>query len=59
MDLAPFTRINPCGMAGLAMTQLVAEGARTDVADSAKALAPLACRALRLEWGGVWKHGGV
>ena len=35
MDLEPFRRINPCGMAGLAMTQLVAEGARTDVAAAA------------------------
>ena len=59
MDLEPFGRINPCGMAGLAMTQLVAEGARTDVSDSALALAPLACRALGLHWEGAWEHGGV
>jgi lipoyl(octanoyl) transferase len=39
MDLEPFARINPCGIAGLEMTQLVAEGARTDLADSALALA--------------------
>ena len=54
MDLEPFGRINPCGMAGLAMTQLVAEGARTDVADSAQALAPLAAAALGLAWDGTW-----
>ena len=54
MDLEPFGRINPCGMAGLAMTQLVAEGARTDVADSAQALAPLAAAALGLSWDGTW-----
>jgi len=54
MDLEPFGRINPCGMAGLAMTQLVAEGARTDVADSAQALAPLAAAALGLSWEGIW-----
>jgi len=54
MDLAPFSRINPCGLPGLAMTQLVAEGARTDVATAADALAPLACRALGLHWNGSW-----
>jgi len=54
MDLEPFGRINPCGMAGLAMTQLVAEGARTDVADSAQALAPLAAAALGLSWDETW-----
>jgi lipoyl(octanoyl) transferase len=54
MDLEPFGRINPCGMAGLAMTQLVAEGARADVAGSAEALAPLAVAALGLEWDGRW-----
>jgi lipoyl(octanoyl) transferase len=54
MDLEPFSRINPCGMAGLAMTQLVAEGARTDVAAAAAALAPLACRAFGLGWDGTW-----
>lgn len=59
MDLEPFRRINPCGMAGLAMTQLVTEGARTDVAAATDALAPLACRALRLDWDGAWTHGGV
>jgi lipoyl(octanoyl) transferase len=54
MDLEPFGRINPCGMAGLAMTQLAAEGARTDVAGAAAALAPLAVRELGLEWDGRW-----
>lgn len=58
MDLEPFGRINPCGMAGLQMTQLVAEGARTDVAAAAEALAPLACASLGLDWDGVWSHGG-
>jgi lipoyl(octanoyl) transferase len=28
MDLAPFLRINPCGYAGLAATQMSALGAR-------------------------------
>ena len=54
MDLEPFRRINPCGMAGLAMTQLAAEGARTTVALEADALAPLTCSALGLDWDGVW-----
>jgi lipoyl(octanoyl) transferase len=54
MDLEPFARINPCGMAGLAMTQLSAEGARADVADCALALAPLAVAALGLRWDGQW-----
>jgi lipoyl(octanoyl) transferase len=31
MDLAPFSRINPCGMAGLAVTSLASLGVRTDV----------------------------
>ena len=32
MDLAPFARINPCGMAGLRVTQLADLGGPTDVA---------------------------
>ena len=31
MDLAPFARINPCGYAGLEMTQLAALGAPGEV----------------------------
>lgn len=58
MDLEPFARINPCGMAGLPMTQLTSEGAATDVATAALALAPLACEALGLVWDGSWQHGG-
>lgn len=54
MDLEPFRRINPCGMAGLAMTQLAAEGASMDVHDVALELAPLLCDALGLEWSGDW-----
>ena len=57
MDLEPFSRINPCGMAGLAMTQLAAEGARTDVAAAATKLAPLAVAELGLEWDGRWNEG--
>ena len=57
MDLEPFGRINPCGMAGLAMTQLAAEGVRTDLHDTARALAPLAVAELGLTWDGKWKRG--
>jgi hypothetical protein len=46
-------------MAGLAMTQLVEEGADCNVAGAALALAPLACEALGLTWNGEWEHGGV
>jgi lipoyl(octanoyl) transferase len=41
MDLAPFARINPCGYAGLAMTQLAALGGERDVQRAAAAFAPL------------------
>jgi lipoyl(octanoyl) transferase len=54
MDLEPFRRINPCGMAGLTVTQLAAEGAALDVAGAARSLAPLACDALGLDWDGAW-----
>jgi len=41
MDLAPFRRINPCGYAGLEMTQLAALGGPDDVRETARAIAPL------------------
>jgi lipoyl(octanoyl) transferase len=41
MDLEPFERINPCGYAGLEMTQLAALGGPDDVEAVAAALAPL------------------
>jgi lipoyl(octanoyl) transferase len=59
MDLEPFRRINPCGMAGLDMTQLADEGAPLDVAAAAAALAPLACNALHLDWDGEWSLAPV
>jgi lipoyl(octanoyl) transferase len=40
MDLAPFLRINPCGYAGLVMTQLSALGGETDVPRAAAAFGP-------------------
>lgn len=41
MDLEPFQRINPCGYAGLAMTQLAALGGPADLQAVAEELAPL------------------
>jgi lipoyl(octanoyl) transferase len=41
MDLAPFRRINPCGYAGLEMTQLAALGGPDDVRQAAEAFVPL------------------
>lgn len=38
MDLEPFARINPCGMAGLAVTQLADLGAETDMLTVREAL---------------------
>lgn len=40
MDLAPFGRINPCGYAGLEMTQLAALGAPADLEQVATDLLP-------------------
>ncbi len=40
MDLEPFRRINPCGHAGLEMTQLAELGGPVDLRIVAKALAP-------------------
>jgi lipoyl(octanoyl) transferase len=41
MDLEPFGRINPCGYAGLEMTQLAALGGPADVREVGLELAPL------------------
>jgi len=41
MDLEPFARINPCGYAGLEMTELSRLGGPDDVAAVAAAFAPL------------------
>jgi lipoyl(octanoyl) transferase len=61
LDLGPFRRINPCGMAGLAMTRLADLGIRLSVQDAAHALAPLACESLGLPWDGSWRgrEGGA
>lgn len=46
MDLAPFGHINPCGYAGLQMTQLAALGGPGDVQQVAGEFAPLLLRRL-------------
>jgi lipoyl(octanoyl) transferase len=48
MDLEPFRRINPCGLAGLAMTQLGDLAEVADVAVAAAGLQPHLFAALRL-----------
>lgn len=51
MDLEPFRRINPCGYAGLQMTQVSELGGPADVRAVAGALAPALLRELRLAEG--------
>jgi lipoyl(octanoyl) transferase len=58
MDLEPFGRINPCGYAGLEMTQLSDLGAALTVRGAAAELAPLLCRELGLRWDAVWQYAG-
>jgi lipoyl(octanoyl) transferase len=48
LDLEPFRRINPCGHAGLEMTQFAELGGPRTVAECAAALAPPLLAALRL-----------
>jgi lipoyl(octanoyl) transferase len=48
LDLAPFGRINPCGYAGLQMTQLAELGGPESVAECARVLEPHLRRTLRL-----------
>ena len=52
MDLGPFGRINPCGYAGLEMTQLAALGGPADVAAAGRELAPLLLQRLAPTGGG-------
>lgn len=47
MDLAPFARINPCGYAGLQMTQLNLLGGPHDVEQVGREIAPLLLGHLR------------
>ena len=48
LDLAPFSRINPCGYAGLQMTQLSELGGPRELGECARALEPHLRRTLRL-----------
>jgi len=48
MDLEPFRRINPCGYAGLAMTQVSELGGPSSVVEVAAALAPRLVESLGL-----------
>jgi lipoyl(octanoyl) transferase len=49
MDLEPFSRINPCGYAGLAMTQVASLGGPDRVSDVAAVLIPEILRRLQEE----------
>jgi lipoyl(octanoyl) transferase len=49
MDLEPFRRINPCGYAGLEMTQLAELGGPSDLETVAEALAPRLLAELGIE----------
>ena len=48
MDLEPFRRINPCGYAGLEVTQLAELGGVRDLRTVATAFAPALCDGLQL-----------
>jgi lipoyl(octanoyl) transferase len=48
MDLEPFGRINPCGYAGLEMTQLASLGGPASVETAGRELVPLLLERLRL-----------
>jgi lipoyl(octanoyl) transferase len=54
MDLEPFGRINPCGMAGLEMTQLGTLGVASGVHEIAMEIAPMLRDALGLAWNERW-----
>jgi lipoyl(octanoyl) transferase len=49
MDLEPFRRINPCGYAGLAVTQVVDLGATSELAEVADVLVRELCNQFALE----------
>lgn len=57
MDLQPFRRINPCGYAGLEMTQVSELGGPTNVREVATALAPHLLGALDLAADMRWAEG--
>lgn len=55
MDLEPFLRINPCGQAGLEVTDLAALGAAAPLERVARGLVPHLWRELRLPGAPVWR----
>ena len=59
MDLEPFARINPCGMAGLEMTQLAAHGVDAGVRAIAMQLAAFLRDTLAIKWDGRWQGSGA
>ena len=54
MDLEPFSRINPCGYAGLEMTQTSALGGPDSLPEMARRLLPALGQRLGLSWNGDW-----
>jgi lipoyl(octanoyl) transferase len=54
MDLGPFQRINPCGYAGLQVTDLEAQGVKTSVQDAASDLAPHLLHQLGMPAASAW-----
>jgi lipoyl(octanoyl) transferase len=58
MDREPFRRINPCGFAGLEVTDLAALGIDVEVAELARLLAPLLLDALQLPDTAEWASTG-
>jgi lipoyl(octanoyl) transferase len=54
VNLEPFSRINPCGYAGLAVTDLARLGVAVTTRAAAEALLPHLIRELRLAGGATW-----
>lgn len=54
MDLEPFTRINPCGYAGLEMTQTSSLGGPATLPEMAARLLPAMSERLSLNWLNDW-----
>jgi lipoyl(octanoyl) transferase len=59
MDLAPFSRINPCGYAGLEVVDLARLGVALDLESAARRLVPHLWRTLRLPDEAHWGEGGA
>jgi len=59
MDLEPFARINPCGYAGLEMTQVSELGGPSSVRETAEVMAPHLLRALGFERGAPTGHNAT